>query len=127
MILLVSSAHPQVTGRYDRLRRSLAEIGFVCKGSMVRRHMPCGRPGCRCAQGPEHWHGPYFQWTRKVKGKTVTVRLTPEEAHAMSSYVRNDRELRRIVAQMRAISLGVVQAQVKAVSRRRKTAREIRG
>ena len=127
MILPVSSPQPEITERYDRLRRSLAEIGFVCKGSMVRRHMPCGRPGCRCAQGPEHWHGPYYQWTRKVKGKTVTVRLTPEEAQTMSSYVRNDRQLRRIVAQMRAISLGVVQAQVKAVSRRRKTAPEIRG
>ena len=127
MILPVSSNQTQVTERYVRLRRSLAEIGFVCKGSMVRRHMPCGRPGCRCAQGPEHRHGPYYQWTRKVKGKTVTVRLTPEEAQTMRSYVRNDRQLRRIVAQMRTISLGVVQAQVKAVSRRRKTALEIRG
>jgi hypothetical protein len=62
-----------------------------------------------------------------VKGKTVTVRLTLEEAQTMSRFVRNDRQLRRIVAQMRAISLGVVQAQVKAVSRRRKTALEIRG
>jgi hypothetical protein len=113
--------------RYDRLRRSLATIGFVCKGSMVRRHMPCGRSGCRCAAGPDSWHGPYYQWTRKVKGKTITVRLTPEEAQLMSSYVINDRQLRRIVAQMRAISLRVVQAQIKAVSRRRRRVPEIRG
>ena len=124
ILLLVSTTQPKITGRYDRLRRSLAEIGFVCKGSMVRRHMPCGQPRCRCAKGPDHWHGPYYQWTRKVKGKTVTVRLTLEEAELMSSYVRNDRQLRRIVAQMRAISLGVVQAQVKAVSRRRKSTTE---
>lgn len=116
----MSTPQPKITERYDRLRRCLAEIGFVCKGSMVRRYMPCGQPSCRCAKGPGHWHGPYYQWTRKVKGKTVTVRLTLEEAALMSSYVRNDRQLRRIVAQMRTISLGVVQAQVKAVSHRSK-------
>jgi hypothetical protein len=62
-----------------------------------------------------------------VKGKTVTVRLTLEEAALMSSYVRNDRQLRRVVAQMRAISLGVVQAQVKAVSRRGKPRKGMQG
>lgn len=118
---------PGVSDRYDRLRRSLVAIGFVCKGSMVRRHMPCGRSGCRCAEGPDNWHGPYYQWTRKVRGKTITVRLTPEETQLMSSYVRNDRQLRRIVAQMRAISLKVVQAQIKTVSRRGKPLLEIRG
>lgn len=118
--------HVNVTERYDRLRRSLAEIGFVCKGSMVRRHMPCGRSGCRCAQGTDHWHGPYYQWTRKVKGKTVTVRLAPEQAELMSGFVRNDRQLRRIVSQMRAISLKVVQAQIGTVSRRRTRASIIR-
>jgi len=55
-----------------------------------------------------------------VKGKTVTVRLTREEATLMGSYVRNDRQLRRVVAQMRVISLRVVQAQIKAVSRQGK-------
>lgn len=118
---------PGVSDRYDRLRRSLAAIGFVCKGSMVRRHMPCGRSGCRCAEGPDNWHGPYYQWTRKVRGKTITVRLTPEEAQLMSSYVRNDRQLRRVVAQMRTISLKVVQAQIKTVSRRGRRLLEIRG
>lgn len=113
----------QVTARYDALRRSLANIGFVCKGSMVRRHMPCGRAGCRCAEGPENWHGPYYQWTRKVKGRTVTVRLTPEQAQLLSGYVQNDRQLRRIVAQMRAISFKMAQAALRHASRREKRAR----
>lgn len=116
-----------MTARYDRLRRSLADIGFVCMGSMVRRHMPCGRSGCRCADGPDNWHGPYYQWTRKVKGRTVTVRLTPEQAQLMSSYVRNDRQLRRVVAQMRAISFKVVQTEIGVVSRRKRRVLEIRG
>ena len=103
----------KVSVRYDRLRRSLAKLGFVCKGSMVRRHMPCGRSGCRCADGPDKWHGPYFQWSRKIKGKTSTIRLTSDQAQLLSSYVRNDRKLRRVVAVMRAISLKVVEAKLK--------------
>ncbi|MBI4372054.1 MAG: hypothetical protein HY552_07130 [Elusimicrobia bacterium] len=100
--------------RYDRLRRSLARIGFVCKGSMIKRHMPCGRSGCRCVAGPSHWHGPYFQWTWKVKGKTVSVRLTAQQAKLMSGYVLNDRRLRRVVDEMRDLSLKVVQEKLKA-------------
>ncbi len=123
----MSTSHPaqNVTATYDRLRRSLAEIGFVCMGSMVERRMPCGRTACRCAEGPDNWHGPYYQWTRKVRGRTVTVRLTPEQAKLLTGYVRNDRQLRRIVAEMRAISLKVVQAGIKAVPRRGKRALEI--
>jgi len=116
----MSNPQTQITARYNRLRRCLAKIGFVCKGSMIRRYMPCGQPRCRCARGSDYWHGPYYQWTWKVKGKTVTVRLTREEATLMGSYVRNDRQLRRVVAQMRVISLRVVQAQIKAVSRQGK-------
>lgn len=107
-----------VSPRYDRLRRSLARIGFVCKGSMIKRHMPCGRSGCRCAAGPKHWHGPYFQWSWKVKGKTVSVRLTASQAKLMTGYVINDRRLRRVVAQMRALSLKVVKAELNAAAKR---------
>ena len=86
-------------------------------GSMVKRHIPCGNSSCWCAQGREHWHGPYYQWSWKVNGKTVSTRLTSEQAKLMSSYVRNDRELRRIVVQMRSISLRVVEAELNKISR----------
>lgn len=124
----MSIAFPsRVTARYKRLRRSLAAIGFVCMGSLVRRYMPCGRSGCRCAGERKHWHGPYYQWTWKVKGKTTTVRLTAGQARLINSYVFNDRKLRRIVAKMRSISFKVVQAELSAAYRRKKQLQEIRG
>jgi uncharacterized protein DUF6788 len=49
-------------------------------------------------------HGPYYQWTRKVRGETVTVRLTREEARLFEEWISNGRQLHRIVTQMEMIS-----------------------
>ena len=42
--------------------------------------------------------------TRKVAAKTVTVRLSPEEAVLYQEWIDNNRRLRRIVADMDKIS-----------------------
>src|SRR6266436_2168838 len=81
---------------YGRLRASLARIGFICPGSLTKRYMPCGNTSCRCAAGPRAHHGPYYEWTRKVKGKTRTVRLTAELARLYQEWIQNDRKLKKI-------------------------------
>ena len=50
-------------------------------------------------------HGPYRQWTRKVAGKTVTVRLSPKQADRLKDWNHNMRKLDRIVRQLQAIGL----------------------
>jgi hypothetical protein len=67
--------------------------------------MSCGKPGCACRASPPRLHGPYYQWTRKVDGKTVTVRLTPEQAELMAGWVATARALERILAEMERLSL----------------------
>jgi hypothetical protein len=74
------------------------------RGTVQRRFMPCGKSGCRCQADPPKLHGPYYQWTRKVKGKTVTVRLTEEQARLMEEWIDNGRLLDRLVADMERIS-----------------------
>lgn len=95
--------------RYLALKRSLTDLGYVRRGSLVRRFMPCGKPGCRCQATPPQLHGPYLQWTRKVRGKTVTVRLTPDEARLLEEWIANGRELDRVVAQMERVSLRITE------------------
>lgn len=90
--------------RYDALKRAVRTLGPIRRGSLVRRFMPCGKPGCCCQASPPELHGPYYQWTRKVGGKTVTVRLTREEARLFEEWISNGRQLDRIVAQMEAVS-----------------------
>ena len=67
--------------------------------------MSCGKPNCRCQATPPQLHGPYYQWTRKVRGKTVTVRLTKPHAERVRHWIENGRQLDRIVAEMETLSL----------------------
>jgi hypothetical protein len=90
--------------RYRELAAQLAEIGIISAGSLTRRLTHCNRPGCKCQADPPQLHGPYFQWTTKMAGKTVTRRLNAEEARRYAEWIANDRELRRIIAQMRKVA-----------------------
>jgi len=90
--------------RYRDLARSLAEIGFIASGSVTRRLTHCNKTGCRCGADPPRLHGPYYQWTAKHAGKTVTRRLSPTEAALYQEWISNDRQLHRIVADMRKVA-----------------------
>lgn len=90
--------------RYRDLARSLAEIGFIASGSVTRRLTHCNKPGCRCGADPPRLHGPYYQWTAKVAGRTVTRRLSATEAALYSEWIANDRRLRRIIDDMRKVA-----------------------
>ena len=91
--------------RFEALKRDILALGFVRPGSLVRRFMPCGNPSCRCMGHPPHLHGPYYQWTCKVGGKTRTIRLTEEQARACRDWVGNHRQLRKIIRRMERLSL----------------------
>ncbi len=94
--------------RYERTYRSLiaelADIGFISLGSVVVRETSCGKPGCRCQGDPPRRHGPYYQWSRAVAGKTVSRRLDEREAELYRGWIANRRHLERIVAQMEEVS-----------------------
>lgn len=90
--------------RYRELAAQLADIGMISSGSLTRRYTRCTSPGCKCRADPPQPHGPYWQWTRKIDGKTVTRRLTPGEAKLYRRWIANDRRMRRIIEQMRTIA-----------------------
>ena len=90
--------------RYRHLAAQLAEIGMISAGTLTRRYTRCASPGCKCRADPPEPHGPYWQWTRKIDGKTITRRLTPAEAKLYREWINNDRRLRRIIDQMRAVA-----------------------
>ena len=90
--------------RYAQLAGQLANVGFIAAGSITHRYTRCASPGCRCNADPPQPHGPYYQWTAKVNGKTVTRRLTPDEAHHYQTWIANDRQLRHIITNMRQVA-----------------------
>ena len=91
--------------RHRALLSELADIGLVLRGSIARRMTRCGQPSCRCKASPPQLHGPYYLWTRKVAGKTVTAQLSPEQAVLCQAWSHNMRRLDRIVRELQAIGL----------------------
>ncbi|MGH3952038.1 MAG: DUF6788 family protein [Pseudonocardiaceae bacterium] len=90
--------------RYRELAAQLADVGYIAAGSITRRHTRCTNTNCRCHADPPQMHGPYWQWTAKVNGKTVTRRLSSTEADLYQQWIDNDRQLRAITAQMREVA-----------------------
>jgi hypothetical protein len=90
--------------RYRSLTAELVDLGFIISGSLVVRETTCGKAGCRCMGDPPQRHGPYFQWSRTLEGKTVTRRLNEREADLYREWIANRGRLKRIIAQMEEVS-----------------------
>ncbi len=90
--------------RYREIAAQVADIGYIASGSVTQRYTRCGTPTCGCHADPPRRHGPYWQWTAKIDGKTVTRRLTPVEAALYQDWIANDRHLRTLTAQMRDVA-----------------------
>ena len=96
-------------GRIRACKEELEGIDFVLRGTILRRYMACGRKGCHCMANPPVLHGPYYNWTRKVDGKTVTVRLSEEEATILQEWIDNARKYDEAVSRMVRITLEAVE------------------
>lgn len=83
----------------------LARAGQVLPGSLQQRHTYCGKPGCACQADPPRPHGPYWQWTRKVAGKTITRRLTPQQMQRYRPWIDNDRRIRQLLTRLETLAI----------------------
>jgi hypothetical protein len=90
--------------RYRELARQLADIGYIASGSVAPRYNRCGKTNCACHADPPRLHGPYWQWTAKVDGKTVNRRLSQREAELYNEWISNDRRARALLATMRDVA-----------------------
>ncbi len=90
--------------RHDALKAELQAVGFVFQGSLQTRWTECGKATCRCHKAPENRHGPYHYGTRKARGKTVGLLLTEDELPIYQEWIENNRNLERIVREMRNVS-----------------------
>jgi hypothetical protein len=98
---------------YRELADKLAELGFMHEGTVVRQRLTCGKSSCACHSDSERRHGPYFYWTAKVKGRTVSRLLTKEEADLYEEWIRNRRRFREIQRKMLALAKKALPVAVK--------------
>jgi len=100
--------------QYDRLRKSLAQVGYISQGSVLARSVATsGRSG--------------YQWTRKVAQKTITVSLSRQQFAAMKQAVQNERKLWNTIQQMEKVSRQILFASLPDTRRRKRLAKKVLG
>ena len=100
--------------QYDRLRKSLAQVGYISQGSVLARSVATsGRSG--------------YQWSRKVAQKTITVSLSRQQFAAMKQAVQNERRLWNTIQQMEKVSRQILFASLPDTRRRKRLAKKVLG
>ena len=89
---------------YDRIKRQIAQLGHIVPGTLRKRSYACGSPDCHCKKDGI-LHGPYYHWTRKVEGKTVSINLDEETAPIVQEWIENKRQLRTLCTRLEKTSL----------------------
>jgi hypothetical protein len=87
--------------QYDERREELAvalQAGALMQGSAVQqRYQRKTKSGIKEC-------GPYHLWTRKERGKTVTVSLTEEQYQQVGQAIANRRKIDKLLKEMQRIS-----------------------
>jgi hypothetical protein len=89
---------------------AIASTGMVLPGSITQRRTRCGRGNCACRADPPRLHGPYWQWTRKIAGRTVCRWLSPAQREDYQAWMDNDRRLRDLLARLEALGAAALEA-----------------
>jgi len=108
-----SSTPASLQARYDQLRRRLAQIGWISEGYVQDRGPGAG--------------GPCYQWTRKVKGKTVSVALSKEQYEGLHTAIAQWREAQVILKEMQQLSRQVLFETLPHPSRRKRLSKKVLG
>src|SRR6185436_2181532 len=86
---------PPPTPAYRRLQLQVASLDWICVGSVQRR----------VRLGSRKLRHPIYQWTRKVKAKTVSVSLTRDQYQALRAAIANQRRLTRMIVAMQKLTI----------------------
>jgi hypothetical protein len=68
---------PELERRREELYRELSRVGDFRPGSLNEVRRKCGKPNCACASPDHPGHGPQYNLTRRVDGRTRTRHLRP--------------------------------------------------
>ena len=74
----------------QKIKKQLATLGPMLPGSLSEQWNVCGTPGCKC-KDPKNpiRHGPYYQLSFSVKGKSSTLFIRPKEVLEAKRRIRN--------------------------------------
>src|SRR5262250_3501178 len=85
--------------RRQALLRDLPPLDAILRGSLIERYKRCGKPGCKCAEGPGH--GPKYYLSVSFPGSRPQMDYVPQEVHAQASeFLANYHHARQILEEI---------------------------
>lgn len=103
----------QWQGQYALLQQRLTKLGWISEGYVQDRGPGAG--------------GPCYQWTRKVRGKTLSVALSRQQYEWLSEAIANWRQVQETLKQMQRLSRQVLFATVPHPPRRKRLGKKVLG
>ena len=104
---------PEYEATYAHLRQQLAGVGWMSEGYVQNRGPGAG--------------GPCYQWTRKVKGKTVSVALSKEQFEWFQAAIEQWRKTQALLKEMQRLSRQVLFETVPHPPRRKRLSKKVLG
>jgi uncharacterized protein DUF6788 len=108
-----ATTRPQHHSQYRALCEQLSAVGWISEGYVQDRGPGAG--------------GPCYQWTRKVKGKTLSVALSQEQYHWLKHAITNWKTLQSLLKQMQQLSRAELFQTVPGPPRRKRLSKKVLG
>jgi hypothetical protein len=101
--------------RFARLAARIGKSGWILLGTLHERRIP--RPRIRATAAKTY--GPYYQWTFRQKGRTITVNLSASQVSLFRRAIQRQRALEKILSEMRSLSRSYLEATTRGVPKRK--------
>ena len=89
--------------RQKALLKRFPPLQEILRGSLVERYKRCGKPGCKCANGPGH--GPKYYLTVSFPKRPPEMVYVPEAfQEKVKEYLENYRKAKEILEELSSIN-----------------------
>jgi len=97
--------------RRAELYQELGQVGDFRRGSLNEVRRKCGKPNCACAAPGHPGHGPQYNLTRRVDGRTRAVHLRPgPELEKIRREVAEYERFKDLVGQVTEVNEAICEA-----------------
>ena len=85
--------------RRAQLLRQMPALDTLLRGSLIERYKRCGKPGCKCADGPGH--GPKYYLSVSFPGRRPQMDYVPQADYAdVTQRLANYHRVREIIEEI---------------------------
>jgi hypothetical protein len=89
---------PLELNEYERLKKTILDIGLVIPGTLRESFHQCGKSYCACMKSKKNRHGPYYLWDRRVQGKLTAKSIAVEDIETYKEWINNRKKLEQTIA-----------------------------